>query len=703
MFEKEDSQRLLSNKNLTDKQRIFHIIVTSALGIFLELLLIRWLDSQVRPLAYVKNLPLIASFLGLGIGYATTNAKRSLIPWAGILLALILASGTLFSGDSWLNTQMGPSGPESNLGVRITQSAAEISGFCAIVMWIFIFTTLSMVPLGQLTGLYMEGLPAISAYMANIFGSLLGVGLSFLLATMSAPPWVNASIGFLLLLLYGQNSSGFRIFAFLAALITCFGMAKMDSYQDCTTVWSPYNKIQISSLPEETTRDGQRFSPGWMLKAQNIFYQKILDLSPATAAKYSDLLSIRNGISEYNYPYQWIRPKEVLVVGAGTGNDVAAALRSGAEHVDAVEIDPVIIRFGRELHPEHPYDDPRVTVITDDARAFLKRPGKSYDLIVFGLLDSHSSFYSSLSGSIRLDNYVYTVESFKQTLKRLKPDGILSLSFYVERKWMIPRFEAMLREAWGQTPYMKRLTPMGYTFLAGDGLKTCGMKEDVRVGLPPEMARQFPEPGPVCRDDWPFIYLEKRTLPPTILWASCLIFLAGIAMVRLFFSNQGGGLDRHFFFLGAGFLLVETKTIAQLALIFGTTWRVSAAAIAGIFFLILGANMVILRTGPLRNGFLYFLLFLSLLMTSFVPVDIALGHGIPGALGMLTLLLLPLFFAALIFASSIGKLKQLSPVLASNIIGAVLGGLLENLSLILGISALGMVSILVYAASYKKK
>ncbi len=58
--------------------------------------------------------------------------------------------------------------------------------------------------------------------------------------------------------------------------------------------------------------------------------------------------------------------EDVLIVGAGSGNDVSAALSQGARHVDAVEIDPVINGIGREIHPNRPYDDPGVTVHLDD-------------------------------------------------------------------------------------------------------------------------------------------------------------------------------------------------------------------------------------------------------------------------------------------------------------------------------------------------
>src|SRR5437588_12151957 len=87
---------------------------------------------------------------------------------------------------------------------------------------------------------------------------------------------------------------------------------------------------------------------------------------------------------------------DVLIIGAGSGNDVSRALQWGAEHVDAVEIDPAIQRLGAEYHPDKPYQDPRVNVHLDDGRNFLRSaPSGKYDLILYALVDSlvlHSSY-----------------------------------------------------------------------------------------------------------------------------------------------------------------------------------------------------------------------------------------------------------------------------------------------------------------------
>ena len=81
----------------------------------------------------------------------------------------------------------------------------------------------------------------------------------------------------------------------------------------------------------------------------------------------------------------------MLVLGAGMGNDVAAALRHGAERVVAVEIDPLILALGRKLHFEQPYSSPKVEVVTVTLAATCRTAPLSSISITFSLLDSHTT------------------------------------------------------------------------------------------------------------------------------------------------------------------------------------------------------------------------------------------------------------------------------------------------------------------------
>lgn len=184
-----------------------------------------------------------------------------------------------------------------------------------------------------------------------------------------------------------------------------------------------------------------------------------------------------------------------------------------------------------------------------------------------------------------------------------------------------------------------------------------------------------------------------------MLKASLGMMLVTVLVALVFFRREVT-FDRHLFFLGAGFLLVETRTIAQLGLIFGSTWRVSAITIAVILALILLANALIERRGLLPLPVLYGGLGLALAANFLVPSGVALGAGVLAGAGLALFYLLPLFFAGLIFASSITRYAGLAAPLASNLIGAILGGLLENLSMAVGIFALSLVALVVYAASF---
>src|SRR5262245_47295381 len=132
---------------------------------------------------------------------------------------------------------------------------------------------------------------------------------------------------------------------------------------------------------------------------------------------HQGLTAVNQGGSMYTLPYDMNqgaggRPyKDVLVIGAGSGNDVQAALARGAAHVDAVEIDPVIYESGEAEHPERPYQDPRVSIHLDDGRSFVRKTQRQYDLVVYALVDSvvlHSGY-----SSLRLESFLFTEQAFR--------------------------------------------------------------------------------------------------------------------------------------------------------------------------------------------------------------------------------------------------------------------------------------------------
>ena len=145
-----------------------------------------------------------------------------------------------------------------------------------------------------------------------------------------------------------------------------------------------------------------------------------------------------------------ISPQEVLILGAGSGNDVASALRNGAGHVDAIDIDREIAKLGKRYHLEHPYNSEKVSVVVDDARHFLRNCKKKYDLVNFAGLDSFTIV--GQGGSVTLCNYVYTKEAVQEALRLLKPNGLMVLTFYRCNDWLSARLFKTLREASGYDP-----------------------------------------------------------------------------------------------------------------------------------------------------------------------------------------------------------------------------------------------------------
>src|SRR5262249_25015670 len=291
------------------------------------------------------------------------------------------------------------------------------------------------------------------------------------------------------------------------------------------------------------------------------------------------------GLSQYDLPCKFHpNPGTVLVVGAGSGNDVAGVLRNGAKRVVAVEIDPVIIEIGKRFNPEQPYADPRVTVVNDDARSYFATTTEKFDVTVFGLLDSHTT---TAMTNARLDHYVYTRESIARAKELLAPGGVMFLSFFAEWPFITDRMARTLNEAFGQESLVFRVTATyygrgGVVFVNGDMAAV-----NARLAADAELAgkgKGGKQAGPwglagttrLATDDWPYIYLEKPSVPVLyFLLAGVLGVLFARGVYRLGAADMlkaWGSSGWHFFFLGAAFMLLEVQNISKAAVVLGNTW-----------------------------------------------------------------------------------------------------------------------------------
>ena len=200
-----------------------------------------------------------------------------------------------------------------------------------------------------------------------------------------------------------------------------------------------------------------------------------------TSVNFSRFENIKN---HYILPYLFKQPKNVLIVGAGTGNDVYVASLNNVPDIDAVEIDPTIISFA-DFHPNKPYDDSNVNVIVNDARNYIKTTDKKYDMVVYGLLDSHRVF--AQQSSVQLDNFVYTKEAMEETKKILKNDGVVALSFWVGKDFIETKIFNLLKSTFDLEPLVIK-TGSVKTFIVGEDVK----KIELPYGLPYTQIKDIP-------------------------------------------------------------------------------------------------------------------------------------------------------------------------------------------------------------------
>jgi spermidine synthase len=424
----------------------------------------------------------------------------------------------------------------------------------------------------------------------------------------------------------------------------------------------------------------------------------IANLTPEFLARHPEIAQRYRDESSYDLPFRFAqRLDNVLIVGAGAGNDAAAALRNGALQVDAVDIDPVFFYLGERLHPERPYSSAKVRKIVNDARAFFRQTREKYDFVLFGLLDSHTQF--SDHSNIRIDNYVYTEEAFREAKRLLKPNGILIVKFEIRDpwSWMAPRFYTTLERLFGRPPivfHAQRLGALfsGTIFVTSEdpSLWTRAAEPDLARLIsshPPPFPLQTADSPPPATDDWPYVYHRSRSIPQTYLIVSLILLGMSVLLVRK--SLRPRKISTwHFFFLGAGFFLLETQMISRLALYFGTTWLVTCVALTAILLVLVLANLYVLHYRPRRLGLYYGLLVICLIAAYFFPwQQLPFGARVIGIL-LSAAYSVPIFFAGVVFAETFRRSEHKSDSFGANILGAIAGGLSQNLSFIVGMKAL---------------
>ena len=669
------------------------IFGSAAVSLLLELSIIRWQGTVFEFFAFYKNFGLLACFAGLGLGYALASLDR--IPLETVIPILAWQFGLMitlrYAITPWRTASLRviPFHEELSVVSRLA-SAAEGTAIYFFLATIFLLTVLAFVPVGQLCGRLMQRRDNLRAYGWNLGGSLFGVLMMFVVSYLWTPPIIWFVLCMVALILFYQKERnrlltglGWMAFATLILVWPVNPLWKM--------IYSPYQLLEV----------GYGDTGLMLIRAAGHYYQRVhnLSYSNAIANENEGLRHIRN---YYELPYRiYGNPQAVAIVGAGTGNDVAAALRVGAASVDAIEIDPAILMEGRANHPEAPYADPRVHAIVNDARSFVRTTRQTYDMIVYGLLDSHTL----LSSGVRLDSFVYTVEGLRESRSRLKDNGVLSLSFGVVSDELGHKIYEMMREAFdGHAPIC--------IYTNYDGSVTFIQSNAGDLRIPPKVLAEsgFQDRtayygnsalhADVSTDDWPFFYMPRRVYPVSYLVMLGCILMISTFVTATFLPERPRFSDSPFLFLGAGFMLIETKGITEMGLTFGNTWRVVGLVICGILAMAFLANSVVQRF-RIRGSVIPFLFLLSSLAVGWMIARNGGFHSTAlGKLEAIIVLTCPIFFSGIVFSTLLASRTGISGIMAVNLFGAMLGGLLEYNSMYFGFRFLYLLAMGFYVLAF---
>lgn len=667
------------------------ILGSAAVSLFLELAVIRWQGEMFPIFSFYKNYSLLTCFAGLGLGYAL--ARREAVPLL-LCLPVLVAQFFLLTalrykiahGAIWA----APFVEQMTMGLGVGTKLPHILVIHLFLATVFVLTALAFIPIGQLCGRVMIRRENLRAYGFNLLGSLLGVILVAAVSFFWTPPVVWFCLCFAALLLFqGYNTRVVRLGSLTAAAgVVMLSWPVSPGYERLHT---PYQLLERGPGEKGLTQ----------IQAAGLYYQRVHDLSMSNANRDTDP-SLRSIAAYYEFPYL-IHGKplqHIAIVGAGTGNDVAAALRCGAGRVDAIEIDPGIMMFGAAYHPEGPYADARVNAVVNDARSFLRTTPTVYDMIVYGLLDSHTLL--SHASSVRLDSFVYTVEALREARQRLKENGILSLSFCVISDELGRKIYLMMNEAFeGKPPVCIRTgydnsviflqSRKGVLSLNDSLLTSAGFEDITKRYANPEISAD------VSTDDWPFFYMPRRVYPVSYFGMLGLILLLSLITTFNFTKQKPAFSSSAFFFLGAGFMLVETKAITELGLTFGNTWQVIGIAISGILVMAFLANCAV-QWFRIRGTIPWFLLLMASLLAGYlISGQGGFGASIPAKISTLILLTCPIFFSGMVFSSLLARTQDVAGAMAVNILGAMTGGVLEYHSMYMGFRFLYLLAIFMYA------
>ncbi len=444
----------------------FDLFLVSWLVLFLELACIRWFPSHVLFLTFFVNIVLLACFVGMSIGCLVSRRPTDYIRhtpyWLLVGLVLGLASDRYCEHLQAVFAVGNPVKPEVvYFGAQGSATMPNPLPFAVPIELVgalfFVIIAGVMIGPGQEMGRAFNRVSdRTTAYSANLLGSLLGIGMFALCSIFRLPPLVWFGLAglvaaYLLVrknpdptptLAKPQAAATLPVVTLAVAVVLTAVTSGFVPLKGREITWSEYYRVD--------------YHPEFQLVITNLISHQVMESREkpsAASVPYALPYLFQRDLKKPDGSNAWPKYKRILVIGAGNGNDVARALLWADEdtRIDAVEIDPVIQQLGERHHPDRPFQDSRVTVHINDGRNFLRdaKP-ETYDLVVFALIDSLvlQSGYSNL----RLESYLFTLESFKDVRRVLKPTGVAAVYNFLRHGWIAARIRDQLRAAFDTDP-----------------------------------------------------------------------------------------------------------------------------------------------------------------------------------------------------------------------------------------------------------
>ena len=642
------------------------------LMLFVELALIRWLGANVVYMSYYSNFVLLGSFLGFGLGFLWAGRSGvSLFRYTPVLLGALVAFVYAFDVPlKWTTREV--------IFFETIEPESPLPRWLVLVV-LFVAVATVMAAIGDGVARTFGRFEPLEAYRLDLLGSVAGIAGFSALSFLGARPlvWgliIAAVLALTLPLaldLARRNIvpivlAGVGVVLLIAPLVAEAG--------DDDVIWSPYYRIthHVNDAGGIGTKVNQ--SPHWE--------QIPSSGSPLYETVYEHTTRPEGG--------------DVLIIGAGSGNDVAVALDRDAEHIDAVEIDQRLMDLARTGHPDKPYDDPRVDVHIDDGRAFLERADKEWDRILLALPDSLALVQGQ--SAIRLESYLFTQEALEAAKEHLAPGGSFAMYNYYRQDWLVDRYANTMAEVFDQPPCVRRWPAFGLAVLTASDDPTA-------LTCPADEQWTTPAGDAPVSDDRPFPYLKNRIIPPDYLLAGgtmlALSLIAVLFILRPASQLRSALQYADLFFMGVAFMVLETKSVTQFALLFGTTWFVNSLVFLGVLLSVLVAVGVSRRVTFKRPSLLYGVLLASLVLAFFVPPHSLLGLDVvPRFAAAVTLAFFPIFTANLVFTQRFKSTSSSTVAFGANLLGAMVGGLLEYAALVTGFRGLLILVAVVYGLAF---